>query len=290
MAVALLLVTCGAMLAAALAAGNMALSTAASSSASPTTDAALSDSAPPASALAGAGLLVSCGLAVVVVEGFHALDDIPAGALPHWAPGAALVAGFFAMLALDAAADAVAPHAHASPDAASLLPPPALAGGPVRDGAVSALDALLAHAAADGLAVGAATAAGGAVAAATIAVAMAAHKAPAAYGLGATLAAHRWSPARARRGIAMFAATSPAAAILTHALVAAAGSAAVGVVPLALLASGGSLVYAGCVHVLPSALARARARGGLRVPAHAAALAGGAVAPVVLAGLFPHGH
>ena len=88
----------------------------------------------------------------------------------------------------------------------------------------------------------------------------------------------------------MFAATSPVAAIVTHALVAAAGTAAAGVVPLALLASGGSLVYAGCVHVLPSALARARARGGLRVPAHAAALAVGAVAPVVLAGLFPHNH
>ena len=145
----------------------------------------------------GAGLLCSTALSIVIPEGFHALADShhAHSALPSWAPGAALAAGFFVMQILDLGAscdhgcgrDAPPPT---SPLAPSPLPRWAPSPAPFhtptanplllltgRDAASSALTAMVVHAAADGLAVGAACAGGSAAAELLVLVAMVVHKA-----------------------------------------------------------------------------------------------------------------
>jgi zinc transporter ZupT len=81
---------------------------------------------------------------------------------------------------------------------------------------------------------------------------MVVHKGPVAVGL-ATFLRGQWAPAAVRRGVLLFAAASPLAALLTYGLL----SAVPGVtrnVPLVVLFSGGTVLYAAAMHILPEAL------------------------------------
>lgn len=132
-----------------------------------------------------------------------------------------------------------------------------------RGGAV--LLGLLVHAAADGLAVGsAALSRARPEASLAVAAAMVLHKLPVAAGLSAFLSALGWPHARVKRAALAFAAASPAAAIASFAALSAlapgggdgdGGDGAA--VALALLVSGGTVLFAATAHVLPEALAAA---------------------------------
>ena len=108
--------------------------------------------------------------------------------------------------------------------------------------------------AADGLAVGAAIHGGNAKLGAAVAFAMILHKVPAALGLTTFLISLHWSRRQAVKGLMAFAAAAPVAAIITAVLL--------GLVPflshpsgaaLCVIFSGGTFLYAACVHVLPEA-------------------------------------
>lgn len=254
-------------------------------------------------------------------------------AVPHWLPGLALASGFFFMMGLDALSASTVhqscggsarsiPTATAMEDGSGGAAPAANANAantaatapPTSSAAASgALRALVVHAAADGLAVGASCAAtatatgpGAQALAWSVAAAMALHKAPAAFGLSATLASAGWGQLRARRGLLFFSLSSPVAGLATFfALLIfgggrehAAGSGSGLGVAAALLFSGGTLVHAAAVHVLPSVAPRlgfsssssnsseedetsARVR---------YALVAGAAAPLILSALVPHEH
>lgn len=72
-----------------------------------------------------------------------------------------------------------------------------------------------------------------------------------AFGLATYLAAARWTRPRTRRALALFAAASPIAAVATFALLAAAPalSSPAGIA-LCVLFSGGTFLYASCIHIL----------------------------------------
>jgi hypothetical protein len=180
-----------------------------------------------------------------------------------------------------------------SPPTAAWLPAPLAALFPPGDPAGAALLSMVVHAAADGIAVGAATRGGSLAAEWLVLAAMVAHKGPGALGLASLLVAARWPLGRARAGLALFAAASPAAALATYALLGClgAGSGAGGAgaggatAALALLFSGGTLLHAALGHVLPAASRAARQAGG-----RGAAMAAGAALPLLLSAVAPHGH
>ena len=252
--------------------------------------------------------------------------------VPHWLPGLALSSGFFFMMALDALS--ASPHQScggggsvlggAATTTTAATPTKTMEGGggaaataspPTSSAAASgALRALIVHAAADGLAVGASCAAtssargsGAQTLAWSVAAAMALHKAPAAFGLSATLASATWGEARAKRGLLFFSLSSPVAALVTFfALLISGGGGADGSglgVAAALLFSGGTLVHAAAVHVLPSVAAElsfSSASSSSSSPSGSSAgetsarvryaLVAGAAAPLILSALAPHEH
>ena len=124
---------------------------------------------------------------------------------------------------------------------------------------------------------------------------------PAAFGLSATLASAGWARQRAKRGLLFFSLSSPVAALATFfALLVfggggGGGSAGTGLgVAAALLFSGGTLVHAAAVHVLPSVAPRLGFSSDSEDEASAArvryALVAGAAAPLILSALAPHEH
>lgn len=85
------------------------------------------------------------------------------------------------------------------------------------------------------------------------------HKAPVAVALASYLAACRWPAAALNWAMAVFAAASPISALVTYAALSMVASKADEegggfAVALALLVSGGTVLYAAAVHVLPEAL------------------------------------
>ena len=156
------------------------------------------------------------------------------------------------------------------------------------DPASAALAAMVVHALADGLAVGAACTGGSVAAEWLILLAMVVHKAPGALGLSSLLVSARWPLDRARAGLTLFAAASPLGALLTYAALSAAGASSAGpAAALALLFSGGTLLHAALSHVLPAAARAARMSGG---GSRGWAMAAGAALPLALSAAAPHGH
>jgi zinc transporter 9 len=96
---------------------------------------------------------------------------------------------------------------------------------------------------------------------------MVVHKGPVAIGLATFLRSALWSPAQVHRGVLMFAATSPLAAVLTYGLL----SALPGItdnIPLAVLFSGGTVLYAAAMHILPGAMQQSSSSGGKGAQQH----------------------
>jgi zinc transporter 9 len=105
----------------------------------------------------------------------------------------------------------------------------------------------------DGLAVGAASLSSVPEISLGVTAAMVVHKGPVAVGLSTFLQSASWSPAQINKGLLLFAAASPLAAVLTYGLL----SAVPGItdnIPLVVLFSGGTVMYAATVHILPSAM------------------------------------
>lgn len=156
-----------------------------------------------------------------------------------------------------------------------------------RSGAV--LLGLIVHAAADGLAVGSAALARQPSVSLAVSAGMVLHKLPVSVGLSSYLAAAGWPWKAINKAMLAFAAASPTAALLVYAALSGLGSQGWGssdggsgrgmAVALALLLSGGTVLYAAAVHVLPDALALAEA-----LPAAAAAPAACEAQPSVLTG------
>lgn len=241
----------------------------------------------------GAGLLVGTALAVIIPEGVNAV--IAAAKTPalsstdslaekadglsnvvdqlHSVVGTSLIAGFVAMLIID-----FITHSRSKPavdvesgggKSASSLPSSSSSsstgssggcrGQHVGGGGVTATVGLVVHAAADGIALGAAVASSRADVEVIVFLAIMLHKAPAAFGLVSYLLQAGLERRRIRFHLLIFSLSAPVASVLTYVLIllggdsdtAAAHASATGV---CLLLSGGTFLYVATVHVLASVL------------------------------------
>ncbi|KAK9904719.1 hypothetical protein WJX75_001223 [Coccomyxa subellipsoidea] len=226
----------------------------------------------------GGGLLVGTALSVIIPEGFHAFQSAqhePGVDLPDWSVGAILVAGFLTMLLLDHLQQAMVGGGHAHAHKHTPMSSSSSSGQSIHrrhshlsdedpeedtiaaqkgqsEAASRALVGLLVHSVADGFAVGASSVSTSASLSFLVAVAMVLHKAPVAFGLATYLLSARWSWTRTRGALLLFAATSPVVAIATFILINAAPVlASQENIALCVLFSGGTFLYAACMHILP---------------------------------------
>lgn len=140
---------------------------------------------------------------------------------------------------------------------------------------------------ADGFAVGAATRSDSTSMGLTIAFAMVLHKAPVAFGLATTFMAAKWPWYKSQKALLAFSAASPVVALLTYALIGAIPALSSGAATaLCVLFSGGTFLYAACVHILPEILGHETSLSAAQV----AAVVSGSVLPLLLAMTQPHSH
>jgi len=235
----------------------------------------------------GAGLLVGTALAVIIPEGVHALlfpsgdhhetshvvekaagvktgAVVPDGAqlkevkldetgshdhehesgveLHSWI-GVALVLGFVFMLLVDQIGGHMHSHAGAGESSA----------GQNRN-KITATLGLVVHAAADGIALGAAASTSQTHVEIIVFIAIMLHKAPAAFGLVSFLLHEGFDRARIRKHLSVFAFSAPVLAIVTYVILNQSGkdmfinNNATGI---AMLFSGGTFLYVATVHILP---------------------------------------
>ncbi|BDA49754.1 Zinc transporter ZIP9 [Coccomyxa sp. Obi] len=258
----------------------------------------------------GAGLLVGTALSVIIPEGFHAFQSAQQETgvdLADWAIGAVLVAGFLAMLLLDHLQQVMVggspAHAHAHVHHSSSSQSVhrqhchcsdedpeddrTCAQKAQSEAASRALVGLLVHSAADGFAVGASSVSTSASLSFLVAVAMVLHKAPVAFGLATYLLSARWAWARARRALLLFAAASPLTAIATYILINAAPVLSSQTsIALCVLFSGGTFLYAACIHILPEIMGDK----GKLTRSELAAVVGGSLVPILFSALQGDHH
>jgi len=235
----------------------------------------------------GAGLLVGTALAVIIPEGVHAMLS-PSGDHHHeghhvvekaagvnsvaaaggqtkgdiklesaeahqhenesvvelhsWI-GVALVLGFVFMLLVDQIGGHVHNHAGVAESSA----------GPSRN-KITATLGLVVHAAADGIALGAAASTSQTHVEIIVFLAIMLHKAPAAFGLVSFLLHEGFDRARIRRHLAVFSFSAPVLAILTYIALNQSGKDVMvnnNGTGIAMLFSGGTFLYVATVHILP---------------------------------------
>ncbi|KAL3134435.1 hypothetical protein ABBQ38_006493 [Trebouxia sp. C0009 RCD-2024] len=257
----------------------------------------------------GAGLLIGTALEVILPEGSEAFgtarqDGGNEQHLPESLLGAALISGFVIMLLLDQVHTAVSMSFQTSP-------PPANNGsedpGEVQelleaqnglrkkhvltktasDPAARAYIGLMVHSAADGFAVGAATRSDSSALGVTIAIAMVLHKAPVAFGLATSFMAANWTWQKSQKALLAFCSTSPLAALITYALIGATPAlSSASSTALCVLFSGGTVLYAACMHVVPQVVGHDAALDRVQL----AAVVCGSVLPLLLTLAMPHAH
>ncbi|XP_060079536.1 zinc transporter ZIP9-A-like [Ylistrum balloti] len=230
----------------------------------------------------GAGLLVGTALAVIIPEGIHAMNtqshDTVHSDLPnkdqglntvdghthththsvsdnHTIIGVTLVAGFIFMLLVDQIGGG---HAHGSTDAESNG-----AGSTIQQNRhkITATLGLVVHAAADGVAMGAAIMMQRSHLTLIVFIAIMLHKAPAAFGLVTFLLHDGFDRPRIRRHLLIFSASAPIACIFTYiGLSLSQGSLGklhdFQTTGIAMLFSAGTFLYVATVHVLPEVTTR----------------------------------
>ena len=139
----------------------------------------------------------------------------------------------------------------------------------------------------DGFAVGAATRSDSSALGITIAMAMVLHKAPVAFGLATSFMTAKWPWQKSQKALLAFSSASPMAAVMTYGLI--------GVVPalssasstaLCVLFSGGTFLYAACMHILPEVVGHDASLNMIQL---AAVLCGSAL-PLLLSLATPHAH
>jgi len=190
------------------------------------------------------GLLLASALLVVVPEGFHVASESGDEISPVLL-GLAVLAGFILMIVLEGLGighdvheehhEHVEGHGHGHVHHPTSVPVLALG--------------LSVHAAADGLAIGAAALAGDTAFSVLVALAVLIHRVPAAFSLGVFVHHETTDSARATLAIAAFSLATPLTMLLTYTLL---DSASDRLIALALLFSAGTFVYVATVDTLPS--------------------------------------
>lgn len=214
--------------------------------------------------LFGAGLLVGVALAVIIPEGVQSLYDISASEdedggdghnhTDHSSTiGISLILGFALMLLIDNLGGG---HSHSHGGNANNNEEKSLLEGKqqvVSRGSGGTITVgLIVHAAADGIALGAASATERTDLQAIVFVAIMLHKAPAAFGLTSVLLKERISNDRIRCNLLIFALAAPVGAILTISFFLVSDSINSSSGPaVAMLFSAGTFLYVATVHVLP---------------------------------------
>ncbi|XP_029040253.1 zinc/iron regulated transporter-related protein 102B isoform X2 [Osmia lignaria lignaria] len=192
----------------------------------------------------GAGLLVGTALAVIIPEGIRALftggsnSDQGFHNDPHSLIGISLILGFVFMLLVDQCS------ARRS-------------GG--REKSVTATLGLVVHAAADGVALGAAATTSQADVELIVFLAIMLHKAPAAFGLVSFLLHEGVDRKKIGRHLLVFSFAAPCLALLTYFGIGKEGKETlsnVNATGLAMLFSAGTFLYVSTVHVLPELMTR----------------------------------
>jgi len=172
----------------------------------------------------------------------------------HSAVGLALVAGFVLMLLVDQ----LAQHRSVSGDAE--------AGGSVQPRyKITATIGLVVHAAADGVALGAASGSSHTDVQFIVFVAIMLHKAPASFGLVTFLLHEGLDKSRIRKHLLIFALSAPIAAVITFIFITQGGHeslTSLHTTGVLLLFSAGTFLYVATVHVLPEVAAAGHSHGG----------------------------
>ena len=202
----------------------------------------------------GAGLLLGTALSVIIPEGVQTLnmaytatnnhqqhsdhedEENPA----HHLIGVSLVLGFLFMLVID--------------QAASTTTRQDVEGGRTRSVDWTATLGLVVHAAADGIALGAAATTNQTDVEMIVFLAIMLHKAPASFGLVTFLLHEGLDRGKIRKHLLIFSLAAPSAAIVTFVLLQARGSGSLDTIAatgLAMLFSAGTFLYVATVHVLP---------------------------------------
>lgn len=195
------------------------------------------------------GLLLSSAFLLVMPEGFHVAAEAADGAESFvFSPvilGMTVLAGFMVMLVLEGLGFGHAVHEehHGHPDEHGH-------GHVHHPNSVSLLAlGLSVHAAADGVAIGAAAVAGEAAFTVLVAIAVLIHRVPAALSLGLFAVHEKEVWANAARGIVAFALATPVAILVSYVLL---GGASPRATALALLFAAGTFLYVATVDTLPS--------------------------------------
>lgn len=210
----------------------------------------------------GAGLLVSTALAVILPEGieaFHKAQEDSGSGVPHGIVPLVIVLGFLVMLVADHLQGGSGHLKHAgrdSDDEEDLEEGLATVANrhhkKKQEGAKRAFLGLIVHSLADGVAVGTTGMSDKEDLKLVVAFAMVLHKLPATFGLVTFLLASKWPRPKVRRALIIFAASAPLMALATYwLLVLIPGLSSPVAVALWLSASGGTFLYASCIHVLP---------------------------------------
>ncbi len=195
------------------------------------------------------GLLLSSALLVVVPEGFHTAASAATGdAVFVYEPlllGATVLVGFLTMMLLEGFGVAHAVHEehhdHATAHGHAHVHHP-------RSSRVLALG-LSAHAIADGIAIGAAAAAGDSALSALVAFGVLVHRVPAALSLGLFTLHERGASTGPSAPLVLFSAATPVALLVSFLLLDGADDA---VIALVLLFAAGAFVYVATVDTLPA--------------------------------------
>lgn len=206
----------------------------------------------------GAGLLIGTALAVIIPEGVNTLyiseNAVQTEELQtdyrHVYLGTALVSGFLLMLIID---QLLFPGEHPQ-DVNSSLPTTEKRTFHKGSNQSTATIGLVVHSAADGVALGAASASGHSHVEFLIFIAIMLHKAPAAFGLTSILLHSGCERRKIKRHLLIFAVTAPVASLIIYMLLARVYQEAVisdKMNGIALLFSAGTFLYVATVHVMP---------------------------------------
>ncbi|KAK2160276.1 hypothetical protein LSH36_137g07059 [Paralvinella palmiformis] len=223
----------------------------------------------------GAGLLVGTALAVIIPEGVHTLyttehghahvkksleaaagvetanretDDGDLVELHSWI-GIALVLGFIFMLMIDQLSGSSGhSHGHSTGDAEN--------NGAVvqKRRNITATLGLVVHAAADGIALGAAASTSQTHVEMIVFIAIMLHKAPAAFGLVSFLLHEGFDRTRIRKHLAVFSVAAPLLSVITYFGLSQSSKetlSTVNATGIAMLFSAGTFLYVATVHILP---------------------------------------
>ncbi|XP_050533290.1 zinc transporter ZIP9-A isoform X1 [Daktulosphaira vitifoliae] len=242
----------------------------------------------------GAGLLVGTALAVIIPEGIHSLYS---SVMPHKAAenvtvevdfnsvnfhsiiGITLVFGFTLMLLIDQLSskytkDLESGHHHRS------------------SGSMTATLGLVVHAAADGIALGAAAASTHTEVEMIVFIAIMLHKAPAAFGLVTILLHQGLDRKQIKKHLMVFSMAAPVGAILTFFCIGQEGKetlSSMNATGAAMLFSAGTFLYVATVHVLPELMVKASRDGSDTFnPYQLMCLVLGCLTPLMLS--TDHGH